>query len=97
MEGDESSTTLTLVGAKKEKSVKKAAATPKQPPPVTKRQLEQSSDFMAAFDDADKKTPAPKKLKINKTVKVVQPNVPDAASTTIKSEVHVSLSVLLDI
>lgn len=48
--------------------------------------------FMAAFDDAPKKTPPVKKLKVNKVVKVVQPDVPDgdATSPTIKSEFDVS-------
>jgi hypothetical protein len=85
--------------AKKDKPVKKKIAENVQPvqkaapAPVPKRQLQESDMFMAAFDDTPKKVPPAKKLKINKVVKVVQPDVPDggdATSPVVKSEFDVS-------
>jgi len=55
-------------------------AEPQKVPPA-KRGLEQSDIFMAAFEDVEKR-PAKKKLKANKLVKVVQPDVPEKNSPT---------------
>jgi hypothetical protein len=53
-------------------------------PPIAKRGLQQSDMFMAAFDDVEKK-PAPKKLKVNKIVKVLQPDVPERSPPTVSA------------
>lgn len=67
---------------------------PPKPAPAPKRTLVSSDMFLAAFDDVDKK-PTVKKLKVNKVVKVVQPDVPASREPVpvlnVKSEWEVSL------
>jgi hypothetical protein len=94
LEGDDDASTSPTVIKKDKPVIKKSdqpVMIPPKPTPPPKRVLQQSDMFLAAFGD-DKKAPAPKKLKINKVTKVVQPNVPSGNSetTSIKSEWDVS-------
>lgn len=97
LEGDdESAASPTSIKKEKTAPIKKKSDQPTIPPKLTvppKRNLQQSDMFLAAFGDGVKSVPAPKKLKVNKVTKVVQPNVPVGAETTtsIKSECDVSL------
>jgi hypothetical protein len=93
LEGDDDTPVVKKTEVPKKKTsqspVLENVTAPKSTTPP-KRVLQQSDVFMAAFDDVEKKPPAKKKMKINKVVKVLQPDVPEKNSPTVKSEWDVS-------
>lgn len=63
------------------------------PPKVVappKRSLQESDMFLAAFDTQDKKAAGTKRLKANKVVKILQPDVPTNKEVAVKSDFNVS-------